>query len=96
MLLKYFVPEFEGRLHLPALPSLVHCLQKQSSEYECSKVAYVDILSEKADSKATLLKVIGNLHRAFIEELNQNGSLLLVMQIFLMYYKNFPLNMERI
>ena len=71
MLLKYFVPEFEGTLHLPALPSLVHCIQKQSSESECSKVAYVDILSEKADSKATLLKVIGNLHRVFIEELNQ-------------------------
>ena len=71
MPLKYFVPEFEGTLHLPALPSLVHCLQKQSSESKCSKVAYVEIHSEKTDSKATLLKVIGNLRRVFIEELNQ-------------------------
>ena len=52
MLLKCFVPEFGGTLHLPALP-------------------YIDILSEKADSKAALLKVIGNLHRVIIEELNQ-------------------------
>ncbi|SMN01636.1 hypothetical protein SPONN_2736 [uncultured Candidatus Thioglobus sp.] len=71
MLLKYFNSGLEHTLNLPALPSLVHCLKKQAFEAECSNVAYVDILSEKSDSKATLLKVIGNLHKIFIKELNQ-------------------------
>ena len=73
ILLKYFVPEFEGTLHLPVLPSLVHCLQNQSSESECSTVAYLNILSEKADSKATLLKVIGNYIGFLLKNLTRMG-----------------------
>lgn len=75
MLLKYFNSGLERTLDLPALPSLIHCLKKQSFESERSNVAYVDILSEKADSKETVLKIIGNLHKVFIKELNQKWVL---------------------
>ena len=61
MLLKYFTSS----------PRYYHCTRKQSQEAEVSNVVYVDILSEKADCKATLLKVIGKLYKTFIHELNQ-------------------------
>lgn len=72
MLLKHFYPSHNsGTFHLPSLTSLIHCLKNQACEAECSNIVYVDILSEKADCKATLLQVIGNVHKTFIHELNQ-------------------------
>ena len=56
---------------LPGLPSLINCISKQSANSEVSNVIYVEILSEKADSKATLMKVVGKLHKTFIVELGQ-------------------------
>ena len=35
----------------------------------------MDILSEKADYKSTLIKVIGNIHKIFIKELHQKWVL---------------------
>lgn len=73
MLLKHFNLGFTNdSLNLPSIPPLVHCLQKQAFETECSNVTYVDIRSEKADCKATLLKVIDNLHKIYIKE--RSGS----------------------
>lgn len=40
---------------------------------------YVDILCERADSKNTLVKIIGNLHCTFVKELHQKWVLLLAM-----------------
>ena len=57
--------------YLPSVTTLIHCLKKQADESECSNVAYVDIFSEKADCKSTLIKVIGNIHKIFIKELHQ-------------------------
>ena len=75
MLLKHFNKlGDDSTTPLPAIPSFIHCLQKQSTEAECSNVVYVDVLSEKADSKATLLH-IGQIHKTFITELDQKWVL---------------------
>ena len=55
----------------PALPSLVNCIRKQSADREVSNVTYVEIISERADSKPTLIGVIGRLQQIFIHDLNQ-------------------------
>ena len=69
MLLKHFNPSQDS--HVPSITSLIHCLRKQAQESESSKVVCVDILSEKADCKETLLKVIGSLQKIFIHEFGQ-------------------------
>ena len=56
---------------LPGIPSLLNLVQQLRDETEVSKVAFVDILSERADSKSTLIKVLGNLHRIFVKDLKQ-------------------------
>ena len=56
---------------LPGIPSLINCVQALRDETEVSKVVYVDILSEIADCKSTLIKIIANLHRTFVKEMNQ-------------------------
>lgn len=58
-------------ISLPAIPSFIHCLHKQSMESESSNVLYVDVISEKANHKSTLLNIIGRLHKTFVTELNQ-------------------------
>lgn len=55
----------------PSLQSLINCIRKQATDREVSKVSYVEILSERADSKPTLLSVIGRLHKVFVQELKQ-------------------------
>lgn len=70
MLMKYFNHQSECA-HLPSITSLVHCLHKQSEESECSNVVYFDVLSEKEDSKVTILHIIGKIHQIFVSELNQ-------------------------
>lgn len=42
---------------LPGLQSILNCIQKQTSESEKSNIVYVEIRSEKADSKVNLLKL---------------------------------------
>ena len=73
MLLKYFNTEIQ----LPAMPSLLHCVRKQSVESELSNVVYVEILSEIADSKATLLHIVGKLHKTFLTDLKQKWVLVI-------------------
>ena len=55
----------------PAFPSLVNCIRKQSADREVSNVTYVEIVSERADSKLTLIGVIGRLQQIFIHDLKQ-------------------------
>lgn len=40
-------------------------------ETEVSNVVYVNILSEVAESKSTLVNIIGNIHKTFVRELGQ-------------------------
>ena len=55
MLLKYFRQSDDDQIfHLPTIPVLVNGVHKQVSEKEAGNIVYVDVLSEKADSKATL------------------------------------------
>lgn len=61
----------DSRQPFPALPSIVYCVRKQTADKEVSNVAYIEIISERADSKPTLLGVIGRLQKVFIQELNQ-------------------------
>ena len=56
---------------LPGLQSLVNCVRHQAAEKEVSHITYVEIVSEKADSKPTLMGVISRLQTTFVEELKQ-------------------------
>ncbi len=53
---------------LPGIPSLLNCIQEQRDK-EVSTVVYVQIISEKADSKDTLIKVVGNIYQTFVIQL---------------------------
>ena len=55
----------------PGLQSIVNCVRKQASDKEVSQITYVEIVSEKADSKPTLMGVISRLQKTFVEELGQ-------------------------
>lgn len=57
----------------PGLQSMVNCVRKQASDSEVSKTTYVEIVSEKADSKPTLMGVIKSI---FVKQLRQKYVLL--------------------
>ena len=54
---------------LPQLPSLLHCMQPKDPTTELSNVVYLEIQSERADNKATIVKLLARLHQTFIVEL---------------------------
>ena len=58
----------ESDKFFPCLQSFVNCVRKQCADTEVSNVVYVEIISEKADSKQTLLGVIGRLQTTFVKE----------------------------
>ena len=60
----------DHNITFPSLKLFLHCVRKQCNDKEESKVIFCDILSEKADSKPTLLKVIDKLHKIFVCQLN--------------------------
>ena len=49
-------------LSFPGLQSLLNCVRRQAAEKEVSHITYVEIVSEKEDSKPTLMGVISWLH----------------------------------
>ena len=63
-------PNQQG-IFLPGIPSLLNCIKQQQVDKEVSNVVYVQIISERADSKDTLVRVIGNLHQTFVLQLRQ-------------------------
>ena len=70
MLLKHAQPLVDNS-SLPGIPSLLNRIRHQSSDQEVSTVSYVQILSERADSKKkkkTLTKVLGEPHTKFVEQ----------------------------
>ena len=69
MLLKHMKPSNIG--HLPGIPTLLNCVQKTAFDKEASNVAYVEIVSEKADSKHTLFNVLGRIQNTFVISLQQ-------------------------
>ena len=58
----------ESDKFFPGIQSFVNCIRKQCTDSEVSNVVYVEIISEKADSKQTLLGVIGRLQTTFVKE----------------------------
>ena len=56
---------------LPGLVSLLSCVTTTVTEKELSKVVYAEIVSERADSKPTLLGVTSRLQQVFLNELGQ-------------------------
>lgn len=62
---------FDSSLSFPAIPSLINCIRKQAADKEVSNVTYVEVVSEKADSKPTLIGVISRLQKVFVQELGQ-------------------------
>ena len=68
MLLKHGVSDSS---HLPSLQSLFNCVCEQSQATEESRVAYVQISSERADSKSTLITILSKMYETFVVEQNQ-------------------------
>ncbi len=60
---------------LPGLPSLLNCIRKQTSSSEESSVTYVQISSERADSKPTLMNILGRMYWIFIVDHRQRWLL---------------------
>ena len=56
---------------LPNIQSLINCIRQQSSSTEESKVVYVEISSERADSRPTLISILGKMYKTFVVEQNQ-------------------------
>ena len=50
----------------PSLVSLLNCVRRQTYDKEVSNIVYVEVVSEKADSKPTLVGVIARLHKLFL------------------------------
>ena len=69
MLLKYAKPLTDK--NLPGIPSLLNCINYQTSDREVGRVVYVQILSEKADTKASLTKVLGQVYKTFVAQYGQ-------------------------
>ena len=67
----------EGHSQLPVLQSLINCVRQQSTNTEESKVVYVHILSERADSRPTLIYILSKMYQTFVIE--QNRKWLLVV-----------------
>ena len=61
--------------NLPSLQSLINCVRKQTSSTEESKVVYVEISSERADSRPTLITMLGKMYKTFVVQQNQKWLL---------------------
>ncbi len=61
---------------LPGLVSLLNCVSIGGNEKELSRVVYAEIVSERADSKPTLLGIISRLQQVFLSELEQKYVIL--------------------
>ena len=72
MILKH-VPQ--QTYHLPGLQSLINCIRKQTSSTKESLVAYIEISSERADSKPTLINVLSKLYQTFVVQQGQKWLL---------------------
>ncbi len=55
---------------LPGIPSLINCVRAQAVEREVGNIVYIQISSERADCKETLVTIIGKLHQVFCSELH--------------------------
>ena len=56
---------------LPNLQSLINCVHRQTTSIEESKVVYVNISSERADSRPTLIAMLSEMYKMFVIEQNQ-------------------------
>ena len=60
----------------PGLQSLLNCVRKQTCDREVSNITYVEIVSERADYKPTLMGVISRLKKVIVDEMRQKYVLL--------------------
>ncbi len=65
-----------GENILPGLVSLLNCVSIGGNEKELSRVVYAEIVSERADSKPTLLGIISRLQQVFLSELEQKYDIM--------------------
>ena len=70
------VRKFDSGRAFPGLQSFINCIRKQTADREVSNITYVEIISERADSKQTLLGIISRLHQVFVQELKQKYVLI--------------------
>ena len=56
-------------------PRLINCIRKQTSSTKESLVAYIEISSERADSKPTLINVLSKLYQTFVVQQGQKWLL---------------------
>ena len=75
VILRKFGSTDSGRA-FPGLQSFINCIRKQTADREVSNITYVEIISERADSKQTLLGIISRLHQVFVQELKQKYVLI--------------------
>ena len=61
--------------NLPSLQALINYVRKQTSSTEESKVVYVEISSERADSRPTLISMLGKMYKTFVVQQNQKWLL---------------------
>ena len=60
---------------LPNLKSLINCIRRQTTCTEESKVVYVEISSERADSRPTIIAMLGKMYQTFVVQQNQKWLL---------------------
>ena len=60
---------------LPGLQSLLNCIRRQTVSSEKSTISYIEITSERADSKAALVKILGNVYYTFVVQQRQKWLL---------------------
>ena len=65
----------QARHYLPGLQSLLNCIRKQTNSKEISRVAYIEINSERADSKSTLVNILGRVYQTFVVQQRQKWIL---------------------
>jgi len=91
-ILLWYTHSDSNECKLPGLPSLINCIRKQSSNCEVSNVVNVEIRSEVADSKATLMNILGKLHKT-LQSLGRSGCLLWGTPRCLFSFRKSSLNM---
>lgn len=79
--------------HLPGIPSLLNCIRHQTSDKEVGKAVYVEILSERADTKVTLSKVLGQIYNNFIVQYGQKWVIIVGDAKRMIYFSQFVLSM---
>ena len=85
----------ESSQPFPGLQSLVDCIRQQTADKEMSSVTYtcMEIVSERDDSKLTLMGIISQLQAEFVQKLRQK-CVLVVGDKKSIFYKPYVMNIR--